>query len=338
MSRSYLNSALATTNLVEAAEVIANESTMYTVPSLAADTLLGTTLAPLDGLDFSRGVRAWQLSARPDLTLTRLRRENRDRFDLLEALWSGTSAPIQLRLAGPWTLVSALELPNGHRAIVDAGARREIGAALMHSASLLASDVKKRFQTAVEVTFVEPALGPLLRGALPGTSDFETIPTLHPEDAGKGLHQLLSNCNGFDAIHLDISQPWQDDSLLAPLAQVARLAAVTSVHCELTTLTQAPTAGVDAWGDLLGEDACGVSVPLTTPGIAPDSSGENVMAQVARLVQVRDLLQLDSEWLGRKVSVTPTEATAEAPLVATSRALAMATQIAHRLETSSADM
>lgn len=147
------------------------------------------TVALLDGVHADLGPRGWVLSARPQ----RASWDARDRLardlDWLEANWAGVPW-LKTQLLGPWSLACELELPNGHRALTDRGAVRDLTEALAGAAAAHAADLVARFglaQEALAVQFDEPWLADVVAGRVPGTHRFDEIRAVPAEIARAGL-------------------------------------------------------------------------------------------------------------------------------------------------------
>ena len=90
-----------------------------------------------------------------------------------------------MQCAGPWTLAAGIELPRGDRALSDAGAVRDIGAALADGLGSHVADVRRRIPGAqVVVQLDEPSLPGVANGRVPTASGFGTLRAV-------GAHELL---------------------------------------------------------------------------------------------------------------------------------------------------
>ncbi|AKK02920.1 uroporphyrinogen decarboxylase/cobalamine-independent methonine synthase family protein [Corynebacterium epidermidicanis] len=167
------------TSMHEAAEVIDGECSIHTVPLLPerglGSDLIGRT-AGLLPFHVEAGPRAWQLVQRPQLLTRRVWDRLEEDLDICEEMW-GSCETVKVQVAGPWTLAAAIEL-NGHRAITDRGAVRDIFAGLQHGVEEHIADLKRRFGGEVLVQVDEPLLGAVMRGELPGTHKWEEIPAI----------------------------------------------------------------------------------------------------------------------------------------------------------------
>ncbi|AKK10921.1 uroporphyrinogen decarboxylase/cobalamine-independent methonine synthase family protein [Corynebacterium uterequi] len=187
MSRAYGLGPWPGNDVLEAADVIVSETgDLPHLPLIGGDAV-GRTGAMLP-LALDRSTRAWQLCARPQ----RAGRREVDRLlrdlDVCEAMW-GTRELVKIQAVGPWTLVAAMELPNGHRVITDPGATREVAEALVEGIRELAASVRRRFQAATMVQVDEPLLAEVMSGSLAGVTRFETIRSV--PDAAERLREVV---------------------------------------------------------------------------------------------------------------------------------------------------
>ncbi|GAA1475400.1 hypothetical protein P4N68_12245 [Corynebacterium felinum] len=178
----------------EAADVIASETTLRTIPR--GEDFVAFTCSMLRELPVERGPRGWRLSHSPNHRLW----DSFDRkLDRLEELWGTTN--LFVSALGPWSLAAQVELPNGHLAVTDKGALRDITEVLAES---LASQ------------YEEPLLSELEAGQIPGTSDFDVIAPVPATVLGErlaGIKQLATN-------HLHVARIAQPHTLVFPLAEL----------------------------------------------------------------------------------------------------------------------
>lgn len=169
------------TSMHEAAEVIAGECSVLSVPTLPArglgSGLVGRT-AGLLPLHVEAGPRSWQLVQRPQLLTRRVWDRLEEDLDTCEEVWGTSVAEVKIQVAGPWTMAASLELPSGHRAITDRGAVRDLRDGLAHGVAEHVADLRRRFGGNILVQVDEPLLGPVMRGELRGTHQWETIPAV----------------------------------------------------------------------------------------------------------------------------------------------------------------
>lgn len=188
------------TDLSQAADIVLSETPLPHIPQLPERGLdiVGRTAALLE-IPVGRGPRGWRIAPRKRGDADLMARD----LDQLEELWHGKVDLVKVQLAGPWTLAAELELPNGHRAITDPGALRDITDALLEATRNHRADVERRFGASV-LQLDEPKLAKVMAGTLTGATEFESIPAV-PEP--------WERLSAFGAFLLNgpllIDAPWQ---------------------------------------------------------------------------------------------------------------------------------
>lgn len=100
----------------------------------------------------------------------------REDLDTVEEVFAGATGPVKAQLCGPWTLAASVELRSGDRAVRDAGAVRDIAAALADAAAGHVADLRRRLPGAdLVVCLDEPAMPAVRAGAVPTASGFGRI-------------------------------------------------------------------------------------------------------------------------------------------------------------------
>ncbi|APT82871.1 hypothetical protein [Corynebacterium ammoniagenes] len=189
------------TDIALAADIIAGETgDSRHLPQLPArglgSDLIGRTAGLLEAVTVDRGPRGWRLTNRPQLaTRAMWDRMERD-LDILEELWSDGVDTLKIQVVGPWSLAASLELANGHRAITDPGALRDLTAALHAGIDEHVEDVKKRFGSNVIVQLDEPLYADVLAG-LRGTTSFDPVRPVPSEVGADGIEQFSADLLNF---------------------------------------------------------------------------------------------------------------------------------------------
>lgn len=98
---------------------------------------------------------------------------------------------VKVQLAGPWTLMSHVELVRGHRALTDHGAVREFTESLAEGLRLHVAEVAKRTGAKVVVQLDEPGLPAVLQGLLPTPSKLGTVRAVPKPDARNILATVI---------------------------------------------------------------------------------------------------------------------------------------------------
>ena len=145
----------------------------------AGADLIGRSAALLVDLAVDLTPAGWRLVPRPGIDLRRahdlLARDLDALHEVLEA-WTG---PLKVQAAGPWTLAASLERERGDRAVVDPGARRDLGQSLAEGVAAHAAAVQARAPGArIVVQLDEPSVPAVVQGALPTASGFGKLPAV----------------------------------------------------------------------------------------------------------------------------------------------------------------
>ena len=189
------------TDIALAADIIAgeigNNLHLLQLPErgLGSDAI-GRTAGLLEAVSVDRGPRGWRLTDRPQLA-SRAMWDRMDRdLDILQELWGDDVDSLKVQIVGPWSLAAALELSNGHRAITDPGALRDLTAALHAGLAEHIRDLKNRFHCDIAVQIDEPTYTDVLAG-LRGTTSFDPVRPVPSEVAADGLEQFNAQLLNF---------------------------------------------------------------------------------------------------------------------------------------------
>ncbi|HWB65267.1 MAG TPA: methionine synthase [Mycobacteriales bacterium] len=223
--------------------------------------MIGRTATQLDGLAVDLQPSGWRLQPRPGLDVERGRvMLARDLDALLPVAGPGYDGWLKLQLAGPWTLAAALELPRGNPAISDAGAVRDLVAALCGTVRDHLIQVRRRVPGArLVLQFDEPGLPGVLAGRIPTASGLGRVRATEASDVEAALRDVVEAAGDVPvAIHCCHAE--------APL-QLLQAAGATAVGIDL--LSGRPD--YDALGELVeAEVALWLgAVPGLGPGSAP---------------------------------------------------------------------
>jgi methionine synthase II (cobalamin-independent) len=215
--------------------------------------------------------------------------------DALEEAWEtaglrGADRTVKVQAPGPITLAAQLELSNGHRAITDRGAVRDLTRSLAEGVAAHRAEVARRLESPVVVQFDEPLLPAALLGRLTGVTGMTPV---HPVDESVAV-ALLDECvtvvGGEVALHSCAAElPW-------PLLQRSALRAVS---IDLSSLTADDLDGVGEFVESGRSVLFGV-VPAAAPERRP--SPEEVAGSV---VDFTDRLGFARSVLPDRVGVTP---------------------------------
>jgi methionine synthase II (cobalamin-independent) len=284
----------------EAAEVVVGE--LHRLPHLVelpargvgAD-LVGRAGALLVDITIDTAPRGYRVAAGRSAVTRRAVSMLAEDIDALEEAWEkaglrGAQRTMKVQAPGPITLAAQLELANGHRAITDAGALRDLAGSLAEGIAVHRAEIARRLDCGVVVQFDEPSLPAALAGRLTGVTSLSPV---HPVDetvAAGLLDDCVATVGGEVAIHSCApGLPWP----------MLRRTSVAAVSFDLSTLAAADLDGV---GEFLesGRTAMLGVVPTMAPDRRP--SAEEVAESV---VAVTDRLGFPRAVLPQQIGVTP---------------------------------
>jgi len=284
----------------EAAEIVIGE--LHRLPHLVelpdrgvgAD-LIGRAGGLLVDISIDTVTRGYRIAARPGAVMRRARSLLDEDVDALEEAWekAGGGEPgrtVKVQAPGPITLAAQLELANGHRAITDAGAVRDLTASLAEGVSRHRAEVSRRLSTTVVVQFDEPLLTVALAGRLTGVTALSTV---HPVDETRYI-SLLDECvaaaGGEAILHSCAADlPWK--ALLR--------STISAVSLDIGTLGADDLDGLGEFVDSGRTVMLGV-VPALAPARVP-----SVEELAAAAVAVTDRLGFARAVLRDRIGISP---------------------------------
>ena len=200
------------TDVVEALKVVTDEFTDFMhLPELPkrgpGSDMVGRTGALLAAVASDLAIETtptgWKFTDAPGAQVRRALSWLHEDLDRLEEQVGGAEVRLKLQLTGPITLAATIALPRGERALVDAGAVRDIAAAHREAAIQHLADVRRRLPNAqLTLQIDEPAMDAALRGLIPTQSGMGKLRAL-PTAVASDLHRLLA-----DAISGANATPW----------------------------------------------------------------------------------------------------------------------------------
>ncbi|HZB21240.1 MAG TPA: methionine synthase [Blastococcus sp.] len=154
--------------------------------------LIGRSAALLVDLAFDLTPGGWRLVPRSGIDQRRaeefLARDLDALYDVADS-WTG---PFKVQAAGPWTLAAGLERTRGDRAVVDAGARRDLAQSLAEGLAAHVAAVAARVPLAQFVVQLdEPSVPAVLQGGLPTVSGFGKLPAVEATVVEQELADLV---------------------------------------------------------------------------------------------------------------------------------------------------
>lgn len=289
------------TSARQAAEVVVGElagalAHLVELPArgVGAD-MLGRAAALLIDMALDTVPRGYRIASRPGAVTRRAVSMLDEDMDALEEAWEtaglrGGDRVVKVQAPGPVTLAAGLELSNGHRAITDAGALRDLAASLAEGVAAHRAALSRRLNTPVVVQFDEPTLPAALGGRLTGVTALSPVPSLDEAVA----EELLSSCAevvGADVVLHSCAPdiPWD----------VLGRTGIGAVSIDVTTLRAADLDGVAAFVEPGRTVVLGV-VDSSAPERPP-----SVEEVATRVVAVTDRLGFGRSPLRGRVGVSP---------------------------------
>lgn len=285
----------------EAAEVVVGElagalAHIVELPArgVGAD-ILGRAGALLVDVAIDTVPRGYRIAARPGAVTRRAVSLLDEDMDALEEAWEvaglrGGDRPVKVQAPGPITLAAEVELANGHRAITDPGAVRDLAASLAEGVAAHRAALARRLETPVVVQFDEPSLPKALGGRLTGVTALSPVAPLDEAVAGDLLDTCVATVGGEVLLHSCAAElPWN----------VLQSSNIGAVSVDAGTLGAADLDGIAAFVESGRAVMLGV-VAASGPQRRP--SAEEV---AAALVAVTDRLGFGRSALRDRVGITP---------------------------------
>jgi len=285
----------------QAAEVIVGEladalAHIVELPArgVGAD-MLGRAGALLIDVAIDTVPRGYRIAARPGGVTRRAISLLDEDMDALEEAWEvaglrGGQRVVKVQAPGPVTLAAGLELANGHRAITDPGAVRDLAASLAEGVATHRAALARRLDTPVVVQFDEPSLPAALGGQLAGVTALSPVAALDEAVAGALLDTCVAVVGADVVLHsCAVDLPWD----------LLQRSPIGAISIDAGTLRAADLDGVAAFVESGRTVMLGV-VPGTAPERRP--SAEEVAAAV---VAVTDRLGFGRSPLRDRIGVTP---------------------------------
>jgi methionine synthase II (cobalamin-independent) len=284
----------------EAAEIIVGE--LHSLPHLVelpargvgAD-LIGRTGALLVDIGFDTVARAYRIAPGRSAVLRRAVSWLNEDLDALEEAWEKaglreSGRTVKVQAAGPITLAAQLELANGHRAITDAGALRDLAGSLSEGLAAHKAEISRRLGAEVVVQLDEPLLPAAMMGRLTGVTSFSPVNPVEEQVAAVLLDECIAALGGEVALHSCAADlPWK-------LLQRSQLQALS---VDVSTLQAADLDGVGEFMESGRTVLLGV-----VPGTAQQQrwTPANVAAAAA---SVTDRLGFPRTVLRERIGITP---------------------------------
>jgi methionine synthase II (cobalamin-independent) len=284
----------------QAAEVVVGE--LHTLPHLVelpargvgAD-LIGRAGALLVDIGIDTVPRGYRITAGRSAVARRAASLLAEDVDALEEAWEkaglrGAARTVKVAAPGPITLAAQLELPNGHRAITDAGALRDLAGSLAEGVAAHRAELARRLDTPVVVQFDEPSLPAALAGRLTGVTRLNPV---HPVDESLAtalLDECVARLGGEVVLHSCAPDlPWK----------MLQRSAISAVSVDVSTLDAADLDGIGEFvesGRVVMLGVVASTAPLRRPSVE----------EVARsAVAITDRLGFARSVVRERIGITP---------------------------------
>ncbi|MDF2824946.1 MAG: methionine synthase [Mycobacterium sp.] len=258
--------------------------------------LIGRAGALLVDIALDTVTRGYRITARRGSAARRAVSLLGEDIDTLEEAWEkaglgGGDRVVKVQVPGPITLAAQLELSNGHRAITDSGALRDLTASLAEGIALHRAEVARRLDTHVVVQLDEPTLPAALLGRLTGVTG---VTPVHPVDeavAGELIDLCVAAAGTEVSLHSCAAElPWK----------VLQRSTINAVSVDASTLQPQDLDGI---GEFL---EAGRTVMLGVVPAAVQSPRPPVEQVAAEAAKITDRLGFPRNILRERVGITPT--------------------------------
>lgn len=257
--------------------------------------LIGRAGALLVEIAIDTAPRGYRLAARPGAVSRRAVSLLAEDTDALEEAWEiaglrGGGRPVKVQAPGPLTLAAELELANGHRAITDSGAVRDLAASLAEGLKAHRADLARRLDTPVVVQLDEPSLAAAVAGRLAGVTALSPVPAVDEAVATALLDGCAETIGGEVLVHCCASGlPWN----------VLQCSTITALALDCTALVPGDYDQIGAFLDSGRTVVMGL-VPALAPARAP--AVEEVASAVAA---VTDRIGFARSVLAERIGISP---------------------------------
>jgi methionine synthase II (cobalamin-independent) len=257
--------------------------------------LLGRAGALLIDVAIDTVPRGYRIAARPGAVTRRAVSFLDEDMDAMEEAWEtaglrGGGRVVKVQAPGPITLAAGIELTNGHRAITDPGAVRDLAASLAEGVAAHRAELSRRLDTPVVVQFDEPSLPAALGGQLSGVSALSPVAALDESVARSLLDTCVQTVGAEVLLHSCApALPW--DLLTRSM--------IGAISVDAATLKTADLDGIAAFVE------SGRAVMLGVVAARPPDKRPSAEEVAAAVVAVTDRLGFGRSALRERVGVTP---------------------------------
>jgi methionine synthase II (cobalamin-independent) len=257
--------------------------------------MLGRAGALLIDVAIDTVPRGYRIVGRPGAVTRRAVSLLDEDMDALEEAWEiaglrGCGRVVKVQAPGPVTLAAGLELSNGHRAITDPGALRDLASSLAEGVAAHRATLARRLDTPVVVQFDEPSLPAALGGHLTGVTALSPVAPVEETVASALIDTCVAAAGAEVLLHSSAPNlPWK----------LLQRSGISGISVDASTLRAEDLEGIAEFVESGRTIVLGV-VPATAPEKRP--SAEEVAGAI---VAVTDRLGFGRSALRDCVGVTP---------------------------------
>jgi len=288
--------------------------------------MIGRGAAHLLDLHTELTVSGWRFAAHAGADERRARAALTRDLDVLEEHAHGFAGPLKIQCAGPWCIASSVELRYGDKALADAGAVRDIAAALAEGLAAVAADVQRRVPGArVVVQIDEPSLPTVLAGQVRTASGFGALAAVESTDAADKLRQVAAAVSAVGAI--PIAHCCANDVPVRLFVE----AGMSAISLDATLLDDTGSDIDDEIGAAIEQRVAFFLGLVASTDPDPDEKPLRAQEIAAPARRLWSRLGFAPEQLARDVVVTPTCGLAHASMSWPARAYRSCTEVARVL-------
>ncbi|MEV6554575.1 methionine synthase [Nocardia sp. NPDC051756] len=280
--------------------------------------MIGRMSPLLVDMRFDTTTRGYRLAPRPGGLSRRARDLLRGDLDALEEAWetagsTGSGRPIKVQVAGPLTLAAQVELSNGHLALTDPGALRDLSESLAEGLVAHVAEIRRRLGAEVLLQLDEPSLTAVLEGSLSAVSMLDSVRALPEPEALTILDRVIATQSAPVLVH---------SCAESPALPFLRKSTAAAIGFDLATIA---TRDLDSIGELLdaGKHVLLGLVPTTAPATPP--TWRDIAEPGVRLV---DRLGFPRRTLATQILVTPACGLGTTSLPWARKAVSLASEVA----------
>lgn len=280
--------------------------------------MIGRAGALLIDVPIDTTPRGYRVTGRPGAVTRRATSLLDEDIDALDEAWEkaglrGGGRTVKVQAPGPITLAAELELANGHRAITDPGATRDLAESLAEGVAAHRAAVSRRLDTPVVVQFDEPSLAAAMGGRLAGVTTLSLVAAIDGALAGALLDTCVASAHAEVLLHSPSPElPWD-------LLQRSSIGAVSVDAAALK-----PT-GLDGIAEFVES---GRTVMLGVVAAVSPPQRPSVEEVAAAAVTVIDRLGFARSALRDRIGITPAGGLADATPDWARIAIGLARQVA----------